>query len=222
MESSPIVSMSQAYLKQANQLWYQIYQIVQENCSTPFKGNPHEDAMERLLSDAEKLSGKKFDISNFADITEAIHIIQEDMGIAGTTALEASETIAGSISSTKSAIGNLLAGLGNANADIGMLVDNVVDSFGNVVKNVTPVVENLAAALPDAISKVIPAIGSLLPTLVSTAGSVFPADVDSDHHRGLDVCGEHPDRERPSAHGGGYAAPDGAGAGYHRGNTDAH
>lgn len=48
--SSPIVSMSQAYLKQANQLWYQIYQIVQENCSTPFKGNPHEDAMERLLS----------------------------------------------------------------------------------------------------------------------------------------------------------------------------
>ena len=49
--ASPIVSMSQAYLKQANQLWYQIYQIVQENCSTPFKGNPHEDAMERLLSD---------------------------------------------------------------------------------------------------------------------------------------------------------------------------
>ena len=142
-----------------------------DNLKLGYSGTQEE--MERLLSDAEKLSGKKFDISNFADITEAIHIIQEDMGIAGTTALEASETIAGSISSTKSAIGNLIAGLGNANADIGMLVDNVVDSFGNVVKNVTPVVENLAAALPDAISKVIPAIGSLLPTLVSTAGSVF-------------------------------------------------
>ena len=131
-----------------------------DNLKLGYSGTQEE--MERLLSDAEKLSGKKFDISNFADITEAIHIIQEDMGIAGTTALEASETIAGSISSTKSAIGNLIAGLGNANADIGMLVDNVVDSFGNVVKNVTPVVENLAAALPDAISKVIPAIGSLL------------------------------------------------------------
>ena len=142
-----------------------------DNLKLGYSGTQEE--MERLLSDAEKLSGKKFDISNFADITEAIHIIQEDMGIAGTTALEASETIAGSISSTKSAIGNLIADLGNANADIGMLVDNVVDSFGNVVKNVTPVVENLAAALPDAISKVIPAIGSLLPTLVSTAGSVF-------------------------------------------------
>ena len=110
-----------------------------DNLKLGYSGTQEE--MERLLSDAEKLSGKKFDISNFADITEAIHIIQEDMGIAGTTALEASETIAGSISSTKSAIGNLLAGLGNANADIGMLVDNVVDSFGNVVKNVTPVVE---------------------------------------------------------------------------------
>ena len=142
-----------------------------DNLKLGYSGTQEE--MERLLSDAEKLSGKKFDISNFADITEAIHIIQEDMGIAGTTALEASETIAGSISSTKSAISNLLAGLGNANADIGLLVDNVVDSFGNVVKNVTPVVENLAAALPDAISKVIPAVGSLLPTLVSTAGSVF-------------------------------------------------
>lgn len=142
-----------------------------DNLKLGYSGTQEE--MERLLSDAEKLSGKKFDISNFADITEAIHIIQEDMGIAGTTALEASETIAGSISSTKSAIGNLLAGLGNANADIGMLVDNVVDSFGNVVKNVTPVVENLAAALPDAISKVIPAISGLLPPILEAAAGIF-------------------------------------------------
>lgn len=50
--ASPFVAMSQAYLKQANQLWFQIFQIVQENCSTPFQGNPHDDVMERLLNDS--------------------------------------------------------------------------------------------------------------------------------------------------------------------------
>lgn len=49
--ASPFVGMSHAYLKQANQLWYQIFQIVQENCSTPYQGSPHDDVMERLLND---------------------------------------------------------------------------------------------------------------------------------------------------------------------------
>lgn len=53
--------------------------------------------MERLLADAEKITGKKYDVSNFADVTEAIHAIQTEMGITGTTAKEATETISGSI-----------------------------------------------------------------------------------------------------------------------------
>ena len=66
-----------------------------DNLKLGYGGSREE--MQRLLEDAEKLSGKKFDISNFADITEAIHIIQEDMGIAGNASLEASDTISGSL-----------------------------------------------------------------------------------------------------------------------------
>ncbi|SJZ93458.1 hypothetical protein SAMN02745116_01874 [Pilibacter termitis] len=89
--------------------------------------------MERLLADAEKITGKKYDLSNFADVTEAIHAIQTQMGITGTTAKEATETIGGSIQGLQSSIGNLMAGLGNANADIGMLIGNVVEAFQNVI-----------------------------------------------------------------------------------------
>ena len=53
--ASPYVSMSQQYLKQSNQVWYQIYQIVKENCSSPYQGTPHDDMMERLLSSRKGL-----------------------------------------------------------------------------------------------------------------------------------------------------------------------
>ena len=49
--ASPFVSMAQAYNKQTQQLWYQIFQLVKENCSTPFSGTPQDDVMERLLSE---------------------------------------------------------------------------------------------------------------------------------------------------------------------------
>ena len=97
--------------------------------------------MERLLADAGKLAGTTFDINSFADVTEAIHVIQTEMGITGTTAKEAAETISGSWASTKAAMQNLFAGLGNENADIGKLVNDVTKNFSNVVKNVTPIVE---------------------------------------------------------------------------------
>src|SRR5574344_3145172 len=104
--------------------------------------------MERLLADAEKLSGIEYDISSFADITEAIHVIQTEMGITGTTAKEATETIQGSISGLAAAFENLKIGMGDANADIGALVDNVVEMFGHVIKNITPVIENIVQSLP--------------------------------------------------------------------------
>ena len=132
-----------------------------------------QDEMKRLLADAEKLSGTKFDISNYADITEAIHVVQTQMGITGTTAKEASATISGSISSTQAAIGNLIAGLGNADADIRMLVNNVVDSFGNVIDNIIPVLENLVGALPEVFETIIPALGDMLPKLLDVANMLF-------------------------------------------------
>ncbi|MCH4167678.1 MAG: phage tail protein [Streptococcaceae bacterium] len=142
-----------------------------DNLKLGYGGTKEE--MQRLLEDAQKISGVKYDISSFADVTEAIHVMQTEMGITGTTAAEAADTISGSIDSTKSAWTNLLAGMGNPKADIGKLVDNLVDSFGNVVKNITPVLGNIVTALPTAINGLLSALGSLLPTILQAVTSLF-------------------------------------------------
>ena len=85
--------------------------------------------MERLLKDAEAISGVKYSIDSFADIIQAIHVIQTEMGITGTTAKEAASTISGSLATAKSAINNLWAGLGDSNADVKKLVNDVADSL---------------------------------------------------------------------------------------------
>ena len=161
--------------------------------------------MQQLLSDAEKLSGKKFDLGNYADIVEAIHVVQEEMGIAGATAEEASATIQGSVSATKSAFDNLITGLANPDADITQLVDNLFESAINVVENIGPVVENVLEALPGLVedfsielgelldgdllqgfaekipelfSNIVSAIGQELPSILSAGGSLLMALVE--------------------------------------------
>jgi phage-related protein len=142
-----------------------------DNLKLGYGGTKSE--MERLLADAEKISGIKYDLSSFSDLTEAIHVIQTEMGITGTTALEATETISGSMAGMQSAIGNLMAGLGNADADIELLIGNVVEAFGHVVKNIVPVIENIVKALPPALAGILQAVGDLLPTLLSTVVDLF-------------------------------------------------
>ena len=142
-----------------------------DNLKLGYGGTKSE--MERLLADAEKISGIKYDLSSFSDLTEAIHVIQTEMGITGTTAKEATETISGSMAGMQSAIDNLMAGLGNADADIEMLIGNVVEAFGHVVGNVVPVIENIVKALPPALDGILRAIGDLLPTLLSTVVDLF-------------------------------------------------
>ena len=142
-----------------------------DNLKLGYGGTKSE--MERLLADAEKISGIKYDLSSFSDLTEAIHVIQTEMGITGTTAKEATETISGSMAGMQSAISNLMAGLGNADADIEMLIGNVVEAFGHVVDNVVPVIENIVKALPPALDGILRAIGDLLPTLLSTVVDLF-------------------------------------------------
>lgn len=132
-----------------------------------------QDEMQRLLDDAGKLANTKFDISSFADVTEAIHVIQTNMGITGTTAKEAAETISGSMAATKASVQNLVAGLGNADADLGTLVGNVLSNFGNVVNNVVPVIENIINAMPAVMESLIPAVGEILPKLLGIAESLF-------------------------------------------------
>ncbi|KSU06501.1 Phage minor tail protein [Lactococcus lactis subsp. lactis] len=132
-----------------------------------------QEEMKRLLSDAEKFSGQKYDISSFADVTQAIHVVQTQMGITGTTAKEAASTISGSIDSTKAAYENLITGLGSSNANIKQLVDNLMGSLTNVINNITPIIGNLITALPPVITGLLGSIAKLLPTLFSTISSLF-------------------------------------------------
>lgn len=117
--------------------------------------------LERLLSDAEKLAAKNgevrdFSVDSFADIVEAIQLVQDEMGITGTTAAEASETISGSINQAKSAWENWIAGLGNEDADMGKLTDQLVDSVGTVIDNVIPRIGQIGGALVETIAEKAP------------------------------------------------------------------
>ena len=129
--------------------------------------------MERLLADAEKFSGVKFDISSYADIVDAIHVIQTEMGITGTTALEAEETISGSIGMLKASLSDLAAGFGNPDADIQKLCDNMSAAFQSVVENITPVVENIANTLPAAAEALLGSVDELLPSLLDAVTGLF-------------------------------------------------
>ena len=129
--------------------------------------------MERLLADAEKFSGVKFDISSYADIVDAIHIIQTEMGITGTTAIEAEKTISGSIGMLKASLSDLAAGFGNPDADIQKLCDNMSAAFQSVVENITPVVENIADTLPMAAEALLGSVDELLPGLLDAVTGLF-------------------------------------------------
>lgn len=144
-----------------------------DNLKLGYGGTKEE--MQRLLEDAEKLSGVKYDISSYSDIVDAIHVVQTEMGITGTTAKEAEATISGSIGMLKSSFQNLITGLGDADADIDKLCDNVVNSFNSVVKNITPVVRNLAETVPNALEGILDAIAPLLPELLEMGVGLFEA-----------------------------------------------
>lgn len=142
-----------------------------DNLKLGYGGTKQE--MERLLADAEKIAGVKYDISSYADVVEAIHVMQVSMDIAGTTAKEADATISGSVNALKSAVSNLIVGFGDANADMELLCSNMADAFKTVIANVAPVIENIAAALPTALDALLTAVGDLLPTLLDTVAKLF-------------------------------------------------
>ena len=142
-----------------------------DNLKLGYGGTKEE--MERLLADATAISGIEYDISSYADVVDAIHVIQESMGVAGATAAEAEHTIEGSLNSMKAAVADLVVGFGNADADIEQLCNNVVDAFQDVLTNITPVIENIIAALPTALNALLETVGELLPTLLETVVDLF-------------------------------------------------
>jgi len=145
-----------------------------DNLKLGYGGTQKE--MERLLADAEKLSGVKYDISSFSDIIAAIHVIQESQNIAGTTAKEASTTISGSIGSVKAAWANLLSGLADGNQDIDQLVGNLTDSVMTAVNNIVPRLQTMAPRLVQAVQTLVSTLGPQLPGIINT---ILPGMVEA-------------------------------------------
>lgn len=135
-----------------------------DNLKLGYGGTKEE--MERLLADAEKISGKSFDISNFADLTEAIHVIQENLGIAGNAAEEASKTLSGSFGAMQASWQNLVAGFANPEADISELVSQFIGSATNLLRNAIPVISQALSGIGQAISEIIPLVAQELPSLI--------------------------------------------------------
>lgn len=136
-----------------------------DNLKLGYGGTKEE--MQRLLDDAEKLSGIEYDISSFADITEAIHVMQTEMGIAGATAEEASGTISGSLASAKSAWSNLITGIGTEGANLDGLIDNFVNSAATAGENLMPRISKVMEGISKLINKLLPKIMEEIPTLIN-------------------------------------------------------
>ena len=144
-----------------------------DNLKLGYGGTKEE--MQRLLDDAERISGIEFDISSFADITQAIHIMQENMGIAGTTAAEASSTISGSFAAVKAQWDNLLTSLAGG-WDVGVFVSNLVDAVATAAGNIIPVIGQALVGIGDLVTALAPVIVGALPTLIQ---DVLPSLIDA-------------------------------------------
>lgn len=131
-----------------------------------------KEEMERLLSDAQAISGIQYDISSYADVVDAIHVIQTEMGITGTTAKEASTTIQGSIGSMKAAFENFLTGMADPSQDFDALFGNLVDSVVTVADNLIP---RIAATLPRLVNGLISLIQALVPQIPGILSQLLPA-----------------------------------------------
>ena len=120
--------------------------------------------LERLLSDAEQIAASQgmvrdFSVDSYADVVEAIHLVQDEMGITGTTAAEAATTISGSVNSAKAAWENWLAGLGNEDADMGALTDQLVQSVITAGENIVPRVGQIMSTLVQTVVQYAPQLG---------------------------------------------------------------
>ena len=144
-----------------------------DNLKLGYGGTKEE--MQRLLDDAEKLSGQKFDLSSYGDIVDAIHVVQTEMGITGTTAKEASTTISGSVSSMKSAWQNLVTGISDENANLEQLVGNFVDSAITAAGNIAPRIEQVLSGIGMLGEKIAPVIADGISAAVEKAPEFLTA-----------------------------------------------
>lgn len=156
-----------------------------DNLKLGFGGTKTE--MERLLEEAGKINGIKYDISNFSDIIEAIHVIQNEMGITGTTAKEAASTIEGSLNMTKSAWTNLLTGMADDNANFDVLVENLVNSLGSLGENLLPRIKIAIEGVGELIRELLPKVLDKAPEMMA---SLFPESMREDVKKIFDGIAE--------------------------------
>ena len=160
-----------------------------DNLKLGYGGTKEE--MQRLIDDANALNaaqGKATDysIDSFADIVSAIHDVQTEMGITGTTAKEASSTIQGSVNSAKAAWENWLTALGDSNADVQQKTDELMSAIGTAAQNILPVVEQvlssigraLATKLPELLSQAVSFVISNLPQILGLGLQLIVALAD--------------------------------------------
>lgn len=142
-----------------------------DNLKLGYGGTKSE--MERLLQEAEKLTGVHYDINNLSDVYNAIHEIQKNLGITGTTAKEAATTIDGAMKMTKASWDNLLTGLADPNQAVGPLISEFTTSLGTLAKNVTPKIKEVFNALPNALIQITPQLMNMIidlaPSLILAA-----------------------------------------------------
>lgn len=152
-----------------------------DNLKLGYGGTKEE--MARLLEDAEAISGIEYDISSYADIVDAIHVIQTEMDITGTTAKEAGTTIQGSFASMKGAWQNLLTAMSAKELPVGQYVKTFVDSVSTVADNLLPririaldgVVQLVNQLAPQIVSAIPMLVSALLPAVVGAATSLIAA-----------------------------------------------
>ena len=149
-----------------------------DNLALGFAGT--KDGMQQLLDKAQELAGVEYDIESYADIVEAIHVVQTDMGITGTTAKEAASTISGSIASMKASWKNLVIEIGKDDGDLETAFNNLQESVATVGTNVLPRIEQtlsgisqlITASAPQITTAIIKLIPKILPAVVKSAGQL--------------------------------------------------
>lgn len=148
-----------------------------DNLKLGYGGTKEE--MERLLADAEKLSGVKYDISSLSDVYDAIHVVQTEMGITGTTAKEAASTISGSLAMTKASWENLITAMGSGEGlddAFDALVESAETFAGNAIPVFTRAIEGISQVIgqlgPIIAAELPGMINSFLPSLIDAASSV--------------------------------------------------
>lgn len=177
------------------------YQLL-DNLKLGYGGTKTE--MLRLLQDAEKISGVKYDMSNLNDVYEAIHVIQTEMGITGTTAKEAASTLEGSFASMGAAWQNVVTSLGSGE-NLGANIDTFVQTAEQYISNLIPVIEQsiggisqlieglapvIAEKLPGLVETILPALLTAAGQLVSSFGSAIETSLPTILTAGMDVLNE--------------------------------